>query len=53
MASSSPFSGKKIVFSLFTLALTMALILFLVGLREKHKRQNDPGSLNSNLNAIP
>ena len=41
--SPSPASGKKTVFTLFALALTMGLVIFLVGLREKHKRLDGSG----------
>ena len=39
MTTNSPVAGKKIVFILFALAIALCLIVFLFGLREKHRRQ--------------
>jgi hypothetical protein len=41
MAADSRISGKKIVPLLFAGAALLALIVFLVGVREKHKRRSE------------
>ena len=52
MTKISAVSGKKVVFLLFALALILAVIVFLVGLNQKHKQEGSMDSVISNQGGL-